>query len=92
HHILWQKGVRHRDISPSNLMFYFSWDSSGRDVAVGILNDYDLSSLKKGPTGRERTGTVPFMAIDLLTKKSLAGEVEHLYRHDAESFIWVLTW
>lgn len=28
------------------------------------------------------------MAIELLTK----GKIKHLYRHDAESFIWVLTW
>jgi hypothetical protein len=73
-------------------MFYFFRDSSGQDVVVGVLNDYDLSSLKKGPTGRERTGTVPFMALDLLKEKATAGKVEHLYRHDAESFIWVLTW
>ncbi|OAX31445.1 hypothetical protein K503DRAFT_777572, partial [Rhizopogon vinicolor AM-OR11-026] len=39
HRILWEKGVRHRDISPSNLMFYYFRDSSGRDVVVGVLND-----------------------------------------------------
>ncbi|KAG1733221.1 uncharacterized protein EDB91DRAFT_646737 [Suillus paluster] len=60
---------------------------------IGVLNDYDLSSTTHdGPSGNERTGTVPFMAIDLLTPAAINGEVEHLYRHDAESFIWVLTW
>ena len=88
HRVLWENGVRHRDISPSNLMFYL--DSDGR--VIGVLNDYDLSSLKIVPTGRERTGTVPFMAIELLSDKAVAGKVEHCYRHDAESFIWVLTW
>ena len=68
-------------------MFYL--DSDKR--VIGVLNDYDLSSLKHAPTGRERTGTVPFMAMELLTTKALTGKVEHLYRHDAESFIWVLT-
>jgi hypothetical protein len=62
---------------------------------IGVLNDYDLSSLslkRDGPTGLERTGTVPFMAVNLLTPKAITGEAEHLYAHDAESFIWVLTW
>jgi len=32
------------------------------------------------------------MAIDLLSPEAMSGNVEHLYQHDAESFIWVLTW
>jgi len=65
-------------------------DSSGK--VVGVLNDYDLSSMNIVPSGRERTGTVPFMALKLLTNKAIEGKVEHLYQHDVESFIWVLTW
>jgi hypothetical protein len=56
-----------------------------------VLNDYDLSLLKNTPSGRERTGTVPFVALSLLTWKAIEGKV-HLYRHDVESFIWVLSW
>ncbi|KAI0323642.1 hypothetical protein GY45DRAFT_1264272, partial [Cubamyces sp. BRFM 1775] len=37
-------------------------------------------------------GTIPFMAIDLLTEKGLDGRVAVLYRHDLESLIWVLIW
>ncbi|KIK33251.1 hypothetical protein CY34DRAFT_29547, partial [Suillus luteus UH-Slu-Lm8-n1] len=61
---------------------------------IGVLNDYDLSSLatESGPRGYERTGTVPFMAVDLLTKRGQRGEVKHLYRHDLESFIWCFAW
>jgi hypothetical protein len=59
---------------------------------MGVLNDFDLSSTQDTPSGQERTGTVPFMALHLLTKKGLSGQVKHLYQHDAESFIWVLTW
>ncbi|OAX35651.1 hypothetical protein K503DRAFT_745613 [Rhizopogon vinicolor AM-OR11-026] len=88
HRILWIYSIRHRDISPTNLMFYET--SSG--LIIGVLNDYDLSSTRDTPTGNERTGTVPFMAMELLTKAALEGKAEHLYRHDAESFIWVLTW
>ncbi|KAH7891055.1 hypothetical protein F5I97DRAFT_1964440 [Phlebopus sp. FC_14] len=88
HLMLWQNGVYHRDVSPSNLMYYRDKDGN----VVGVLNDFDLASLGDGVTGTERTGTVPFMALDLLTEKALRGEVKHLYEHDAESFIWVLTW
>ena len=59
---------------------------------VGVLNDYDLSSMKDVPAGQERTGTVPFMALDLLEDEAIEGKVEHLYQHDVESFVWVLTW
>jgi hypothetical protein len=69
-------------------MFYWS----DKRAVIGVLNDYDLSSMKNVPSGRERTGTVPFMALELLTAEAIQGEIEHLYQHDAESFIWMLTW
>lgn len=89
HYALWQAGVYHRDVSPGNMMWY-----RNGTVLMGVLNDYDLSSLATalGPQGNERTGTIPFMALDLLSKKGQRGEVKHLYRHDLESFIWVLVW
>jgi hypothetical protein len=61
---------------------------------IGVLNDYDLSSLADdpGPRGNERTGTVPFMALELLSPSAQRGEVKHLYRHDLESFMWVFAW
>ncbi|KAG1730062.1 hypothetical protein EDB19DRAFT_1832147 [Suillus lakei] len=80
--------IHHRDVSYSNLMVYET--SDGR--WIGVLNDFDLSSTRDTPSGQERTGTVPFMALDLLTKEAINGQVKHLYQHDAESFIWVLTW
>jgi hypothetical protein len=60
----------------------------------GVLNDYDLAHLtsQRRPTGTERTGTRPFMALDLLTDEAWDGKVERLYRHDCESFVWVLLW
>jgi len=89
HRILWMNGILHRDISPSNLMVY----KNANGEWIGVLNDYDLSSTQQdGPSGNERTGTIPFMAIDLLKEQALKGKVEHLYRHDAESLIWVLAW
>jgi hypothetical protein len=60
----------------------------------GILNDYNLVHLmsQPRPTGTERTGTRPFIALDLLTKKAWDSKVERPYHHDCKSFIWVLLW
>ncbi|KAG2051431.1 hypothetical protein BDR06DRAFT_588321 [Suillus hirtellus] len=71
------------------MMWY--WKDSKR---IGILNDYDLSSLADdpGPRGSERTGTVSFMALDLLTEEGQRGGVKHPYRHDLESFMWCFAW
>ncbi|KAG1883408.1 hypothetical protein F4604DRAFT_1677732 [Suillus subluteus] len=84
---LWKEGVYHQDITPGNLMWY---RKNGK--LIDVLNDYDLSSSANvvGPRGNERTGTVPFMALDLLSAKAQRGEVKHLYRHDLESFMRIV--
>ena len=68
HFKLWELGVQHGDPSLANLMV---------DPATGngVLNDWDLSRFEDGPmrVGAERTGTIPFMALDLLTAEGLAG-------------------
>jgi hypothetical protein len=88
HRHLWVGGVEHNDISVKNLMY----DKFNEDR--GILNDYDLAHLEGNPrpSGTERTGTMPFMALDLLTENAWDGMVERRYRHDCESFAWVLLW
>jgi hypothetical protein len=87
HYHLWVGGVHHNDISVENLMY-------DKANGHGILNDYDLAHLngRPRPSGAERTGTMPFMALDLLTEKAWNGLVGRLYRHDCESFAWVLFW
>ncbi|KAG1873195.1 hypothetical protein F4604DRAFT_1904115 [Suillus subluteus] len=89
HVTLWKEGVFHRDVSPGNLMWYRSLGK-----LIGVLNDYDLSSLAddQGPRGNEGTGTIPFMALELLSAQGQRGEVKHLYRHDLESFMWCFAW
>jgi len=57
---------------------------------TGVLADFDLSSLEGDVTSNtERTGTVQFMALDLLSEEALAGEVKHDYGHEAEAYFWV---
>lgn len=88
HRILWVSDVRHYDVSLSNHMAYRTPDG----LVMGIINDCDLSSSQNGTSGHERTAMVPFMAVDLVTKEAIEGNVEPLYQHVAESFIWVFVW
>jgi len=60
----------------------------------GYLIDFDLASL----VGREshnlnRTGTMPFMALELLGSVRSGGPpVIHVYAHDGEAVCWVVFW
>ncbi|KAF8833735.1 hypothetical protein BDN67DRAFT_976454 [Paxillus ammoniavirescens] len=89
HYVLWKAGIHHRDVSCENLMYH-----SVNGKVIGVLNDYDLASLMSSdnPLGKERTGTMLFMAIDLLDADGRDGKVKHLYRHDMESLVWVFVW
>ncbi|KAK7690101.1 hypothetical protein QCA50_006747 [Cerrena zonata] len=75
----------HRDISPTNIMFYIE-----NGTAIGVLCDWELA--EKRLSGQvfksRRCGTPTFMAIDMLA----SDRPEHEYRHDLESFYWVLVW
>ena len=53
----------------------------------GIVGAVEQVEGKQEP--RDRTGTGPFMALDLLLYRQ---PPVHLYRHDLESFFWVLVW
>ncbi|KAI1181406.1 serine/threonine-protein kinase Sgk2 [Nemania serpens] len=54
----------------------------------GMLIDLDLAKIRdSGPSGaRHQTGTMQFMAVEVLRK------TDHTYRHDLESFFYVLLW
>ena len=62
------------------------WDDKRK---VGILNNFDLARFadQTGASGQDNTGTLPFMALDLLSEEGLRGEIP---RHEAESFTWSL--
>ncbi|TFY74696.1 hypothetical protein EWM64_g9315 [Hericium alpestre] len=93
HRVVYKKArVLHRDLSVNNVMFRLS--TAG---VIGVLNDWDLSEdmMKResddssaNATARHRTGTAPFMALELLQ----SNPPRHLYRHDLESFINILIW
>lgn len=86
HHQLWSKGIQHGDISLWNLM----WDPLR---CVGVLNDFDLIQIYGEPSkGGRRTGTIAFMALDLLSLQGVPRRYKRLYRHDLESMLWVLIW
>ncbi|KAL5504460.1 hypothetical protein ACEPAH_8536 [Sanghuangporus vaninii] len=90
HHFLYKSTHRilHRDISLHNLMVRFY---VGCDRIHGVLIDFDLASLgvptSEGHFGR-RTGTRPYMSIDLLKEETPL----HLERFDWESFFYVICW
>jgi hypothetical protein len=62
-----------------------------KNEIFGVLNDFDLAcyvDVTENHLGsKQRTGTRPFMSIDLINPTS---PVKHLYRHDLESFFHVL--
>jgi hypothetical protein len=59
---------------------------------VGVVNDFDLATwVDHSTANNDRTGTIPFMAIDLLDG-GLKDRIPRLYRHDMESFSWILAY
>lgn len=88
HRVLWTNGLLHRDISDTNLMF----KRDPRLGVIGVLSDFDLASFEGDmDKNTERTGTLPFMACDLLTPEGSTGQIQHTYEHEAEAFFWVAT-
>jgi hypothetical protein len=65
------------------------WKKADKTIC-GVLSDYDLTvKLDRkydGPSSKQRTGTRPFMARDLLEPTPR----EHFYRHDLESLFYVI--
>ncbi|KAF9783684.1 hypothetical protein BJ322DRAFT_1109538 [Thelephora terrestris] len=88
HYRLWVNGIHHGDISLHNLMYGISKAGD----PLGIIIDFDLATCVNHPTtNNDRTGTIPFMAIDLLDG-GLDTRIPRLYRHDLESLSWVLVY
>ncbi|EAS34035.2 uncharacterized protein CIMG_05059 [Coccidioides immitis RS] len=77
--------ILHRDVSENNIIITDPNRVGGRS---GMLIDLDLAKeVGSGRSGaRHQTGTMEFMAIEVLLN------VDHTYRHDLESFFYVLIW
>ncbi|KAI0196762.1 serine/threonine-protein kinase Sgk2, partial [Xylaria flabelliformis] len=78
-------GILHRDISASNIIITNPHTADG---FKGMLIDLDFAKLlENGRTGAlSPTGTMKFMAIEVLINEG------HSFRHDLESFFYVLLW
>ncbi|KAI0116873.1 serine/threonine-protein kinase Sgk2 [Daldinia grandis] len=78
--------ILHRDISSNNIIITKPTDTT--DGFKGMLIDLDLAKVRdSGSSGaRHQTGTMQFMAVEVLRK------TDHTYRHDLESFFYVLLW
>ncbi|KAI4285290.1 MAG: hypothetical protein L6R38_000772 [Xanthoria sp. 2 TBL-2021] len=86
HRSLYLKGnILHRDVSENNIIITNSDETGG---FAGMLIDLDLAKvLGSGRSGaRHQTGTMEFMAIEVLCG------IDHTYRHNLESFFYVLLW
>ncbi|EDN11291.1 predicted protein [Histoplasma mississippiense (nom. inval.)] len=77
--------ILHRDISENNIIITDPDKTNGHS---GMLIDLDLAKeVGSGRSGaRHQTGTMEFMAIEVLLN------IDHTYRHDLESFFYVLIW
>ncbi|KAK0463011.1 uncharacterized protein EV420DRAFT_1639099 [Desarmillaria tabescens] len=73
---------------PGNIM----WRRNAKGDLCGVLNDFDLSTLRDttGPSSLQRTGTLPYMAYELLINDENGNPPQHLYRHDVESIFYVI--
>jgi hypothetical protein len=86
HRSLLENGnILHRDISENNIIIT---DHTAKGDSKGRLIDLDLAKeLDSMPSGAShRTGTMQFMAIEVLQGKG------HTYRHNLESFFYVFIW
>ncbi|KAG6108505.1 hypothetical protein E4U13_006406 [Claviceps humidiphila] len=80
-----QSGILHGDISVNNIIMT---EPAKADGYKGMLIDLDLAhDITKDPSGRRhRTGTIEFMAVEVLLGQ------QHTYRHDLESFLYIFIW
>ncbi|KAF8881291.1 hypothetical protein CPB84DRAFT_1687299, partial [Gymnopilus junonius] len=77
HAFLWKHFIEYGDPSLSNLMY-------DEEFKHGVLTDFDLSLPQWEPrvVGTDRTGTIPFIALDLLTADYWSGATTRFYHHE----------
>ncbi|KAI0315655.1 hypothetical protein OF83DRAFT_1131027, partial [Amylostereum chailletii] len=88
HYALWRAGIHHNDLSQNNIMYRII---DGK--VYGVVNDWDLATLDEtGHEGFDPAGTIPYVSMDLLEGwiAKRPKPPRRLYRHDNESFVWIM--
>ncbi|KAF7986652.1 hypothetical protein HWV62_26484 [Athelia sp. TMB] len=98
HQFLYENGILHRDVSAGNILLAF--EDNPEDGAEGFITDVEFAyiadddSASPGqepvPRGAVMTGTMQFMAVELLQAMKKRQQLAHILYHDLESFAWVL--
>ncbi|KAJ3476175.1 hypothetical protein NLI96_g11339 [Meripilus lineatus] len=93
HDLRYKAKIVHRDISLGNLMY----EKLDDGTIWLILNDFDLAVMVDDNglpvaknASKHRTGTLPFMAHELLVAMKEEDPIIHYLRHDYESVFWVV--
>ncbi|CAE6455433.1 unnamed protein product [Rhizoctonia solani] len=89
HELYTKAKILHRDVSVNNLMVKKANPSEGVLIDLDLGHEIPSYGSQYGPTSLHRTGTLPFMALDLLHGES---KYPHFHRHDLESFVYVFFW
>ncbi|VDC02061.1 unnamed protein product [Peniophora sp. CBMAI 1063] len=89
HYVAYAKeSILNIDISLRNMAY-----AEDNGQPYGTLIDLDISS--DGTSQADIApimGTIPFVAHELMYAAQVPLQVDHLYRHDLESFYWILVW
>ncbi|EJD02665.1 uncharacterized protein FOMMEDRAFT_167853 [Fomitiporia mediterranea MF3/22] len=92
---LLEKKVLHRDISLRNIILAKADPKDPNSRMHGYLIDFDyaldLENQSQATAKGARTGTLPFMALEMLAEET-SNRVKHAYYHDLESIFYVLCW
>ncbi|KAJ3527857.1 hypothetical protein NM688_g8071 [Phlebia brevispora] len=101
HDLRYKANILHRDVSAHNVMY----ERRGDRVNF-VLIDFDMAMVVSEnpaeayiPTSKHRTGTLPFMAVELvfdafhrMEDMTAFGPIPHRLCHDLESVYWLCYW
>ncbi|KAL4259147.1 Protein kinase domain-containing protein [Pleurotus pulmonarius] len=92
HKFLVSKGILHRDISAEYARLNTITDIHTMKIAPDATTSATHTVFKDAKRGAEMTGTLQFMAAELLEALEKGKGVRHEVHHDLESFVWVLAY
>ncbi len=86
HAFLWKHSIKHNDPS--------LWNAKYNPIRkCGVLTDFDLPAVswRRHVLETDRTGTILFMALELMFDRYGKEKVARRYHHELEAFIWILS-